>query len=183
MPPRDQTLVWMDLEMTGLDPETCAIVEMAIIITDTELVELDQPLNLAIWQPESVLQGMVPYVRNMHEKTGLLEKIRRSEISLDQAENKALELVSRHCSFRTARLCGNSIYQDRRFLVKHMPRLEGYLHYRQVDVSSVKELAGWWYGIRYDKEDDEANKHTALYDIRQSIQELKHYQKNIFKLR
>lgn len=180
---RDQTLVWMDLEMTGLDPESCHIVQMALILTDAELNELDVPLEITIWQPDSVLETMTPYVRAMHEKSGLLEQIRRSTISVDVAEHRALEIVSQHCGYRTARLCGNSIGQDRRFLYKYMPRLEGYLHYRQVDVSSIKELAYWWYGVRYEKNDNEGAKHTALYDIRQSIAELKFYREQVFRRR
>jgi oligoribonuclease len=181
--PREQTLVWMDLEMTGLDPDNCAIVQMAIILTDSELNELDDPLEITIWQPGSVLETMSPYVRAMHEKSGLLEQIRRSTVSVDVAEHRAMELVSHHCSYRTARLAGNSIQQDRRFLYKYMPRLEGYLHYRQIDVSTLKELAGYWYGLRHEKADDEGAKHTALYDIRNSIAELKFYRERIFKER
>ncbi|MBC7792473.1 MAG: oligoribonuclease [Clostridia bacterium] len=172
----------MDLEMTGLDPDTCAIVQMAIILTDSELNELDDPLDITIWQPNSVLETMAPYVRSMHEKSGLLEQIRRSSVSLEVAEHRAMELVSHHCSYRTARLAGNSIQQDRRFLYKYMPCFEGYLHYRQVDVSTVKELAGYWYGgLRYEKADDETAKHTAMYDIRQSINELKFFRERVFK--
>lgn len=178
---RDQTLVWLDMEMTGLDPETCHIVQMAVILTDTQLNELDDPLEITIWQPDSVLETMTPFVRSMHEKSGLIEQIRRSTVSVDVAEHRALELISHHCSYRTARLAGNSIQQDRRFLWKYMPRFEGYLHYRQVDVSSIKELAGYWYGVRYEKPDDDGAKHTALYDIRQSILELKYYREKVFK--
>ena len=136
------TLVWIDLEMTGLEPETCGIVEMALILTDGELNEIADPLEMAIWQPPTVLENMSPFVRSMHDKSGLLEKVRASKTSVGDAEIKDLELVSKHASFRKARLCGNSVSQDRRFLSKYMPLLEGYLHYRQGDVSSVKELAG-----------------------------------------
>ena len=161
-------LVWMDLEMTGLDPETCSIVQLAMVITDAELKEIAPPLELVIWQPESVLGTMTPFVRAMHEKSGLLEQIRASQISTAEAEREALTLLTRHASFRSARLCGNSIGQDRRFLVKHMPIFEGYLHYRQIDVSSIKELAGWC-------------KHTAMHDVRQSIAELLYYRKTVFR--
>jgi len=175
------TLVWMDLEMTGLDPESCAIVQIAVIVTDTELKQLADPLDIVVWQPESVLETMSPFVRQMHQRSGLLYKIRASELSNEDAERRALELITEHAPFKTARLCGNSIGQDRRFLYKHMPSLENYLHYRQIDVSTLKELAGWWYGARFEKVDVEGEKHTALYDIRQSIAELRFYRETILK--
>ncbi|MEM6732324.1 MAG: oligoribonuclease, partial [Myxococcota bacterium] len=151
-------LVWMDLEMTGLDPKSCAVVQMAIIITDTELNQLADPLDIVIWQPDSVLETMGPFVRDMHTKTGLLEKIRSSSIALEDAERAGLELITRHAPFKTARLCGNSIGQDRRFLYEHMPALENYLHYRQIDVSTLKEIAGWWFEARFEKADVEGEK-------------------------
>lgn len=172
-------LVWLDLEMTGLSPESCAIVQMAIVLTDAELCELAPPLDLTLWQPDSVLERMSPFVRAMHEKSGLLKQIRQSKVSLEDAERAALELVSRHAPYRTARLAGNSIGQDRRFLVKYMPAFEGYLHYRQIDVSTLKELGHWWYGLTFEK--NEAGQHTALYDIRQSLAELHYYRKNMFR--
>lgn len=179
MAQQPNVLCWLDLEMTGLDPEKCAIVQLAMVLTDASLKELAPPLELTIWQPESVLAEMTPFVRSMHEKSGLLAQIRASQVSLAEAEQDALELLSRHASYRTARLCGNSIGQDRRFLVKYMPAFEGYLHYRQVDISSIKELAGWWYGVKFDKPD--LGKHTALHDVMQSLAELKHYQKTVFR--
>lgn len=179
MAPKKDRLVWLDLEMTGLEPEQCAILQMAIVLTDRDLDPIDQPLDLTIWQPESTLETMTPFVRRMHEKSGLLEEVRKSEISLAEAEQRALELVTKHCTYRTARLCGNSISQDRRFLTKYMPTLEGYLHYRQVDVSTIKELAGWWYNEKFSKPDD--GKHTALHDVKQSIEELRHYRRAIFR--
>ncbi len=179
MSPSKPVLAWLDLEMTGLDPESCVIVQMAMILTDPELNELAPPIELTIWQPEAALATMSPFVRAMHEKSGLIEQIRASKVSLADAEQQAVEILSRHAAFRTARLCGNSIGQDRRFLVKYMPVLDGYLHYRQVDVSTLKELAGWWYGQKFDKPD--LGKHTALHDVRQSIAELKHYRQTVFK--
>ena len=106
---RDDLLVWLDLEMTGLDPETCVIVELALIITDRELNAIADPLNLAIWQPESVLDKMSPYVRKMHTKSGLVERIRASNISVEDAERKAIEKVTDYCKFQTSPLCGNTI--------------------------------------------------------------------------
>ncbi|MEO1175195.1 MAG: oligoribonuclease, partial [Myxococcota bacterium] len=147
----------------------------------TELNQLAQPLDIVIWQPDSVLETMGPFVRDMHQRTGLLDKIRRSSVSLEDAERHGLELITQHAPFKTARLCGNSIGQDRRFLFEHMPSLENYLHYRQIDVSTLKELSGWWYDERFEKADVEGEKHTALYDIRQSIAELKFYRERILK--
>lgn len=179
MADRDNVLVWIDLEMTGLEPETCAIVEMAMILTDPELNELTKPLDICIWQPDSVLETMEPFVRKMHTKTGLLDKIRASTVSLKDAEQEALAVLSEHTNYRMSRLCGNSVWQDRRFLMKYMPRFEGYMHYRQVDVSTIKELAGWWYNTSHAKPD--AAQHTALFDIQQSLEELKFYRGKIFK--
>lgn len=174
-PAEEPLLVWMDLEMTGLDPGSCAIVQLAIILTDLQLNELAEPLDVVIWQPDSVLQSMSPFVRDMHERSGLLPKIRESKVSVADAERMALKLVSEFSRFGTARLCGNSIGQDRRFLFAHMPSLENYLHYRQIDVSTLKELAGWWHGLRFNKVDIAGEKHTALWDIRQSLAELRYY--------
>jgi oligoribonuclease len=172
-------LAWLDLEMTGLDPESCAIVQLGMILTGPDLEELAPPLELTIWQPDSVLAQMSPFVRAMHEKSGLFEQVRSSQVSLADAEREAMELLSQHAPYRAARLCGNSIGQDRRFLVKYMPTLDGYLHYRQVDVSSLKELAGWWYDSKFEKPD--VGKHTALHDVQQSIAELKYYRQSIFR--
>ncbi len=174
-----RTLVWLDLEMTGLEPNSCAIVQLAIILTDVQLNPVAEPLEISIWQPESVLETMSPYVRNMHEKSGLLEQVRRSRTSVADAEKKALELVSSHCAYHTARLCGNSIGQDRRFLIEYMPTFERYLHYRQIDVSSLKELAEWWYGLKFRKPSE--GQHTALHDVQQSIEELRYYRRHIMR--
>lgn len=172
-------LVWVDLEMTGLDPESCAIVQMAMILTDSELKEIAPPLDVTIWQPDSVLETMSPFVRAMHTKNGLIEKVRESTVALEEAEDQALELLNEHAAYRTGRLCGNSVWQDRRFLARYMPRFEGYLHYRQIDVTSIKELAGWWYSTSFDKPDHA--QHTALFDIRQSIAELGFFREKVFK--
>jgi oligoribonuclease len=172
-------LVWIDLEMTGLDPETDAIIEIAVVITGADLIPLTQ-YEAVIWQPESVLERMTPFVREMHTTNGLLAKVRASEIDLREAERKALQRIGQHCALGEGVLAGNSIHQDRRFLVKYMPQLEGYLHYRQVDVSSLKVLAQAWYPdvAKFDKPEKD---HTALADIQQSIAELKHYRANVLK--
>ena len=176
---RDNALIWIDLEMTGLDPETCGIVQIGMIITDPELNELGPPWEVTVWQPESVLERMSPFVRNMHEKSGLLPKIRASQVAVEDAARQAIELVSKQVAYRAGRLCGNSVWQDRRFLLKEMPVFEAYLHYRQIDVSTLKELAHNWYKKAYPK--PQTGEHTALFDIQQSIAELKYLRKEIMR--
>ncbi|HVP28695.1 MAG TPA: oligoribonuclease [Myxococcota bacterium] len=173
------TFVWLDLEMTGLDVERCAIVEIGIVVTKADLVPLAE-LERVVWQPDDVLGRMEPFVREMHAKSGLLDRIRASRISLADAERDALALVARHCAFREGILAGNSIHTDRRFLARYMPLLEGFLHYRQLDVSSLKVLAGAWYPDvpRFEKSE---KTHTALDDLRGSLAELAHYREKIFR--
>ena len=166
------------MEMTGLDPETCAVIEIAAIITGDDLVPIAE-IERQIWQPDEIIARTGPFVRDMHEKNGLWQKVRASKTGLADAERDVLELVTKHVGFRKGHLAGNSIYQDRRFLARHMPQLEGYLHYRQVDVSSVKVLAQAWYGK--DAEYVKTKKsHTALDDIRESLAELSHYRAHLF---
>jgi oligoribonuclease len=170
---------WLDCEMTGLDPYSCHIIQIAMILTDQNLEELDSPLVLNIWQPQSVLDKMCPYVRSMHEKSGLLAEVSRASIDVHDAEHAVLKLLSKYAPYRTAKLCGNSITQDRRFLWTHMPHFENYLHYRQIDVSTLKELYYWWNQKKYQKSDE--GQHTALFDIRQSIEELRYYRDYAWK--
>lgn len=174
----DQRFVWLDLEMTGLDDKTCVIIQMALIVTDGSLKELAM-LEQTIWQPESALETMSPFVRKMHTDNGILEKVRASQVSQAEAEQSAVELVLKHAPYRKGILAGNSIWQDRRFLLRHMPHLEQCLHYRQVDVSTIKVLAKQWYGARGEAP-AKASTHTALDDIRASIAELKWYQEHLF---
>jgi oligoribonuclease len=177
----DETLklVWVDLEMTGLDPETDAILEIAVIITGPDLQPIAEMENV-IWQPPKVLSLMSPFVRKMHTDNGLLEKVAASEVDLRGAERNALALVSEHCKLGEGVLAGNSIYQDRRFLTRYMPAFEGFLHYRQVDVSSIKVLAQSWFKDT-PKHEKKNQTHTALADIRQSLDELQYYKDQIFK--
>ena len=176
---RENALVWIDLEMTGLNPETCGIVQMGMVLTDTDLNELAPPWEVTIWQPESVLERMSPFVRAMHERSGLLPKIRASQIAVEDAERQALDLLNKHVGYRGGRLCGNSVWQDRRFLGRYMPLFEAYLHYRQIDVSTLKELSTNWYKKSYPK--PQQGEHTALFDIQQSLAELKYLRKEIMK--
>ncbi|CAG1003323.1 DNA polymerase III subunit epsilon [Myxococcaceae bacterium] len=175
----ETTLVWLDLEMTGLDLEACSIIEMGILVTGPDLVPRAE-FERAIWQPEEVLARMEPFVREMHEKSALLDRVRASRHSLRDVERDALALVASHCGHRQGILAGNSIHTDRRFLAKYMPAFEAWLHYRQLDVSSLKVLASAWYpGVpRFEKGE---KTHTALDDLRGSLAELEHYRKTIFR--
>jgi oligoribonuclease len=173
------TLVWVDLEMTGLDVDSCGIIEMAVVVTGKDL-EPRAELERVVWQPDEVLDRMSPFVRDMHTKNGLLEKVRSSKTSVADVENEALALLATHCKFREGILAGNSIHTDRRFLARYMPAFERFLHYRQVDVSTLKVLMRAWYpgGAAFEKEGKE---HTALADIRESIAELRHYRKTFLR--
>jgi oligoribonuclease len=171
--------VWVDLEMTGLDDKTCAIIQMAMIITDGEFNELAL-VEQTIWQPDSVLETMSPFVRKMHTDNGLLDLVRASTVSLAECEQKMMETLLAHVGFRKGVLAGNSIWQDRRFLLRHMPSFEQSLHYRQIDVSSIKVCAKQWYGSKGESP-SKPSTHTALDDIRASIAELRWYKQNLFK--
>ncbi|HEY3497831.1 MAG TPA: oligoribonuclease [Polyangiaceae bacterium] len=172
-------LAWLDLEMTGLHPERDVIIQAALVVTDAQLSVLEE-YCVDIWQPEAALAGMTPFVRDMHEKSGLLERVRKSKIDLGAAEQRLLERVAGFCPY-PAVLCGNSIGHDKRFVMRWMPGLAGYLSYRTIDVSSVKLLAKTWYGPTavFDKPKD--NEHDALFDVRNSIAELSHYKKTLFR--
>jgi oligoribonuclease len=172
-------LVWLDLEMTGLDARLDVILQAALIITSAELTPLEQ-FSCDVWQPEAELDKMVPFVRDMHEKTGLLARVRASKTELRRAEQQMLEIVSGWCPYGAV-LCGNSIWQDRRFIDHHMPGLAAYLTYRLVDVSTVKVLAKTWFGqtALYTKPTE--GEHDALVDVNNSIAELAHYRKTLFR--
>lgn len=172
-------LVWVDLEMTGLDPDVNCILQSAIAITDSKLNILDSA-STVIWQPDSELAKMGPFVAEMHTKTGLLARVRSSKSELRDAEKQLLEVVARWCPY-PATLCGNSIWQDRRFLDKHMPGFAGFLHYRMVDVSAVKVLASRWYGDEALYQKPKSGEHDAVIDIKNSIDELKHYRTTLFQ--
>jgi oligoribonuclease len=171
--------VWLDLEMTGLDESNCVILQVAMIITDPNLKVLCE-IDIPIWQPESALSSMIPIVRSMHTKNNLLERVRTSEYSLMQAERELMQLLCQHVGYQKGILAGNSIYVDRRFLESYMPTFEGYLHYRQIDVSSLKLIGQAWYGQKA-RPPKKASTHTALEDIKDSIEELRFYQQNIFR--
>ena len=166
-------LAWIDLEMTGLNPDKDVILQAALVVTNSNLENLEE-VSFDIWQPEQSLESMSLFVRDMHEKNGLLQRSRHSRIECRDVERGLLERISGWCTF-PAILCGNTIGQDRRFIERYMPALAGYLHYRMVDVSSLKVLMQLWYGAKAEFKKPEAGAHDALFDIRQSIAELQFY--------
>ncbi len=167
------TLVWIDLELTGLDDPTDRILEVAVAVTGP-VPAADVPVReFVIWQPESVLERMSPVVRRMHTRNGLIDRVRRSFLSTADVEAELLRILADACPPRRAVLAGNSVWVDRRFLAVHMSAVERFLHYRQVDVSSLKVLAGAWFGERARFEKDDS--HTAAGDVRASIAELLFY--------
>jgi oligoribonuclease len=174
-------LVWMDLEMTGLDPGRHAIVEIATIITDDSLDIIAEGPDLVVHQPDEALALMDPVVVDMHTRSGLLEAIRSSTMTLDEAGRLTLEFIREHVPLpRTVPLCGNSIGMDRRFLAAYLPDIEHHLHYRSVDVSSVKELVRRWYPGLINGRTTKQGSHRALDDIRESVAELRFYRDHVF---
>jgi oligoribonuclease len=179
-PASDDRLVWIDLEMTGLDVEHDVIVEIACIVTDASLEPLDEGIQLVVHADADTLARMGDFVREMHTKSGLLPEIERSSVDVASAQAATLEYVKQHVpAASTAPLCGNSIGTDRRFLGRYMNDLDEYLHYRSIDVSSLKELCRRWYPAIYRKRPGKAEHHRALADIRESIEELRFYRANL----
>ncbi|MEI7895230.1 MAG: oligoribonuclease [Myxococcales bacterium] len=174
----ERRFVWMDLEMTGLDPADCVILEVGVIITNAELLPL-ATYEAAVWQPDPVLATMSPFVREMHTRNGLLGRVTHSKTDISMVERDVLGLLATHCRFREGVLAGNSIHTDRRFLLRYMPSVEKFLHYRQLDVSSLKVLAqAWAPELEFVKTDKH---HTALDDLRASLDELEHYRRHFFR--
>lgn len=174
-------LVWVDCEMTGLDLRKDALIEIAALVTDSELHILDEGIDLVISAPGELLDGMLPVVRDMHASSGLTDQVRASTVSLAAAEQLVLEHLRAHVpDARTVPLCGNSIATDRAFLARDMPELDGFLHYRMVDVSSIKELTRRWYPRVYFSQPQKGLAHRALADIKESIRELRYYRGTVF---
>ena len=177
-------LAWMDLEMTGLDPANDVIVEIATLITDDELELVAEGPDLVIAAPESALAAMSDVVRTMHTRSGLLAAIEGSTVTLEEAGAATLAFLKEHIPEpSTVPLCGNSIGTDRRFLATYLPDIEQWLHYRSIDVSTVKELGRRWYPVEYSAAPDKKGGHRALDDIRESIAELRYYREALFKPR
>lgn len=181
MPQDPNALVWIDLEMTGLNPDTDLIIEIATIVTDANLNILAEGPVLAIHQSDDVLNGMDEWNTRTHGKTGLTERVRNTTTTVEEAEQQTIDFISQYCVRNKSPLCGNTICQDRRFMFRHMPKLEAWVHYRNLDVSVLKELAKRW---RPDVLDgiEKQNTHKALDDIRESIEELRHYREVFLKL-
>lgn len=179
--PDESNLIWIDLEMTGLDPDTDVIIEIATIVTDAHLNILAEGPVHAVHQPDSALAAMDDWNTNQHGKSGLTQRVKDSQISLEEAQAQTIEFLKQWVPAGKSPMCGNSICQDRRFLVRGMPKLERYFHYRNLDVSTVKELARRWRpevaeGVK------KSGAHLALDDIKDSIEELKHYRETFFRM-
>ena len=177
----DDNLIWIDLEMTGLDPNTDRILEIAVLITDKSLEKVIQGPVLAIKQTDARLDAMDAWNKGTHGRSGLIDRVKHSELTEEQAQTKVLEWISQFVSKGKSPICGNSICQDRRFLANYMPKLERYFHYRNLDVSTLKELARRWKpsilsGFK------KAQAHTALADILESVEELRYYRQHLMLL-
>jgi len=173
-------LIWVDLEMTGLNPDIDHILEIAIVITDQNLNILARDFNLIIYQPNNILEQMSADVKIIHTKNDLINLVPKSNIDLHYAERQALQFIAQYVAKQTSPICGNSICMDRRFLFKHMPKLERYFHYRNLDVSTIKNLGMYWFPDKIKHFTKPNNNHRAKDDILQSIDELKFYRKHLF---
>ena len=174
-------LVWVDCEMTGLEVGRDALIEVAALVTDPDLNVLGEGVDVVIHTDDALLDGMLEVVAQMHASSGLTEAVRASTVSVADAEDMVMSYVTTHVKeARTAPLCGNSIATDRGFLAREMPRFDAYLHYRMIDVSSIKELCRRWYPRTYYGQPGKGLAHRALADIRESIRELEFYRRTVF---
>lgn len=180
-PNSEKCLIWVDLEMTGLDINRDEIIEIACIITDPDLNIVAEGPNLVINVRDEVLDGMDNWCKKHHGDSGLTKAVRESNISVMEAEQRVLEFVQAHTSASKCPLAGNSVHADKKFIDKYMPRLSNHLHYRIVDVSTVKELCRRWYPDAFQNAPKKAQAHRALGDIKESIKEMQYYRKSIFK--
>lgn len=172
-------LVWLDLEMTGLDVEKCKIIEIAAIITDKDLNIVAEAEPIAIYQPDEVLDAMDEWCTSTHAKTGLTQRVKDSGVTIANAEASIMAFIEQYVPYQSSPLCGNSIWQDRRFLGKYMPKIDDYCHYRVLDVTSIKLLNEYWGN---NESFHKKNTHKALDDIQESIAELKFYKDKIFNI-
>jgi oligoribonuclease len=177
----DQNLIWLDCEMTGLDPETDRLIEIAVIVTGADLTPRIEGPVLVIHQSDAQLDKMDAWNKGTHGRSGLIDKVKASTVTEAQAEQQILEFLAKYAPKGSTPMCGNSISQDRRFLVKYMPKLEAFFHYRNVDVSTLKELAKRWRPEVYNSFKKQ-QKHTALADVHESIDELAHYREHFLRL-
>ncbi len=174
-------LIWVDLEMTGLDPEKEHIIEMAAIVTDSDLNTIAESPAIVIHQPDSLLNAMDKWNTSQHNSSGLVDRVKASKTTEAEAEQMMITFLKQYVPAGKSPMCGNTIYQDRRFLSRYMPELEKYFHYRLLDVSTLKELAFRWAPRIYQGVQKES-KHLALDDIRESIEELKYYRANFLQI-
>ena len=177
----DQNLVWLDCEMTGLEPDTDRLLEIAVVVTGPTLEPRVEGPVLVIHQSDALLNGMDAWNKGTHGRSGLIDKVKASTVTEAEAEQEILSFLARYVPKGVAPMCGNSIGQDRRFLVRYMPKLERFFHYRNVDVSTLKELAKRWKPEAYTSF-KKAQKHTALADVHESIDELAHYRTHLLSL-
>ncbi len=177
----DQNLVWLDCEMSGLDPEKERLLEIAVVITGPNLEPRVEGPVFAIHQSDAVLNGMDAWNKGTHGKSGLIDKVKASTVDEEQAQAELLAFIGQYVPKNGSPMCGNSIGQDRRFLVKYMPKLEAYFHYRNLDVSTIKELAKRWKPAVYDSF-KKHQRHTALADVHESIDELAHYREHFLRV-
>ncbi len=177
---KDDRIVWVDLEMTGLDPDRHVIVEVAALVTDAELNILDDGIDLVVHATDAELAEMDDFVTEMHGSSGLTEQIKASAVTIEEAEEAVLGLVEKHCGEHRPPLAGNSIATDRSFIRAQMPRLDAALHYRMIDVSTVKELTRRWFPKAYYNQPAKGMAHRALADIVESIRELDYYRRAVF---
>lgn len=177
----DQNLIWLDCEMTGLNPEHDRIIEIALIVTDPLLVQRFEGPVLVIHQSDALLDGMDKWNKGTHGKSGLIDKVKASTLDEDEAQEQLLAFVRQFAPKGTVPMCGNTIGQDRRFLAKYMPKLEAFFHYRNLDVSTLKELAKRWAPL-VQKSFKKKQRHTALADVHESIDEMEHYRTHFIKL-
>ena len=178
---RNDNLIWIDLEMTGLNPDTDTIIEIATLVTDAHLKVLAEGPSIVVHQPKAALDAMDEWCTNQHGRSGLTQRVLESTVSEAEAEQRTLAFLRQHLDAGASPMCGNSIGQDRRFLCRYMPELEAFFHYRNLDVSTVKELARRWKpevlaGVK------KSGAHLAMDDIKDSVAELAHYRANFFKL-
>ena len=181
MPQDQNNLVWLDMEMTGLDPERDRIIEVAIVVTDAQLNVVAEAPVLVLHQADSVLEAMDDWNKSTHARSGLIAKVKASTTVEAEAEQVYLDFLAEHLPSKTSPICGNSICQDRRFMARNMPRLEAYFHYRNLDVSTLKELVKRW-KPELAKGLTKHGKHEALADIYESIEELKYYREHFLKV-
>jgi len=180
MAQNDTHLVWIDMEMTGLDPDQDRIIEVALVVTDKDLNVVAEGPVLVVHQADAVLDGMDAWNKGTHGKSGLIDKVKASLLTDSDVEDAMIHFMQQHVPARTSPMCGNSICQDRRFLARWMPKLEAYFHYRNLDVSTLKELAKRWKPEIMDGF-KKANSHTALADIMESIDEMKYYREHFIR--